>query len=151
MTAQWILLVLEDGQLPDECICYSIKLARRLECSISVLMLGKHSGEEEDSDMSVSLASVLDIIRSEGIDAEGDVVCGDKASAFLKHLARTPTLSAIVWGCREPIGKEGLKHKGDNWFGKVKSSVQCPVVRPEIKNKYKDPGKNLKKKSGGLQ
>ena len=139
MTTQWILLVLEDGQLPDECICYSIKLAKRMECSISVLMLSNHSTRQNDSEIKDVLMPVLDTIRSEGINTNGDVVTGDKASSFLKHLARMPSISAIVWGGRQSIGREGMKQKGDNWFSKVKSSIQCPVVKPEVKDKSRKP------------
>ncbi|MBU0993159.1 MAG: hypothetical protein KJ737_11755 [Proteobacteria bacterium] len=139
MSARWILLVLEDGLFPDESICYAIKFARRMACAISVLMLAGNTsdGDEYHSDMQDTMKHTVDNIIAEGIPAEGNFAYGDKASAFLKHLALNPSLTAIVWGGNEEIGKVTVKKKGDYWFTKVKSSIQCPVVRPEVKDKFR--------------
>jgi len=141
MTAKWMLLVLEDGLFPDEIIYYAIKLAKRMDCSISILMLSVNTSDEIKRDASIQtiMKNTIDMILGEGIHAEGNFAHGDKASAFLKHLALNPPLSAIVWGGNEDIGKGPIKKKGDYWFAKVKSSVQCPVVRPEIKAKTGNP------------
>jgi len=140
MPAKWILLVLEDGLFPDESICYAIKLANRMDCSISILMLLDNTSDEVERNTVIQnmMKHTIDMILSEGVHAKGNFAHGDKASAFLKHLALNPSLSAIVWGGNEDIGKVPMKKKGDYWFAKVKSYVQCPVVRPKIKAK---PGK----------
>ena len=137
MPTQWILLILEDGQFPDESIDYAIKLAKRMDCSISILMLydntiGKMKKKMNGRDM---LKHVVDMIIAEGIQAEGHVAIGNKASTFLKHVAFHPPLSTIVWGGNMEIDAGQMKKKEDYWFSKVKSAIQCPVVRPTIKHK----------------
>ena len=110
-----------------------------MACAISVLMLAGNTsdGDEYHSDMQDTMKHTVDNIIAEGIPAEGNFAYGDKASAFLKHLALNPSLTAIVWGGNEEIGKVTVKKKGDYWFTKVKSSIQCPVVRPEVKDKFR--------------
>ncbi len=137
MPTRWILLVLEDGRFPDESIGYTVKLAKRMNSAISILML--YSYEQADNlekhDGTNMLKHVMDTITTEGIHVEGHIATGNKASSFLKHLAINPSLSAIVWGGNRGIGTRQAKKIEDTWFSKVKSSIQCPVVMPSIKNK----------------
>ncbi len=139
ISVQWIFLILEDGLFPHESICHAIKLAKRINCSISVLMLADYTDEgfEGKTDEQDMMQHTLDMITAEGIHAQGAFGYGDKASEFLKHLALKPSLSAIVWGGNEGIGKGQIKKKGDYWFTKIKSTIPCPVVRPTIKDKSK--------------
>ena len=136
---RWILLVLEDGLFPGERISYTVKLAKRMRCAISILMLpGNHlsetgmgGGEEE------MMMHTLNMINGDGVYAKGVIMRGDKASAFLKHLALAGSLTIIVWGGQEDIEKGIAKKSKDAWFTKVKSAVQCPVVRPAAKSRTK--------------
>lgn len=135
MSAQWILLVLEDGLFPDESICCAIKLAKRMNCAVSILMLPGNSIDEnaKEADDHPLMKHAIDSIIAEGVHAEGDLKYGDKASAFLKYLALTPSVRAIVWGGNQEIEGKSIKKKDAYWFAKVKSSIQCPVVRPMLK------------------
>lgn len=149
MPTKWILLLLEDGIFNPESTCYAIKLAKRIGCSVSVLMLvdhiaGKSGKDTDDPDV---LRQTLDMITAAGIHARGHFGYGDKASEFLKHLALNPSLVTIVWGGREGFVTGQKKKKTDHWFTKVKSTIQCPVIRPAIKEKYK---KQLKTKNSSF-
>ena len=137
MQAQWILLVLEDGLFPDEGICCAVKLAKRMNCSVSILMLpgAVNIDDTKETDIQSQMDDTIKAMVAEGVHAEGNFIYGDKASAFLKHLAMNPSLKAIVWGSNGEIETKTKKKKAPYWFTKVKSSIQCPVVRPELKTK----------------
>ncbi len=139
MSAKWILLILEDGVFHEESVCYAIKLAQRMSCSISVLMLVANTDgtSEACSSEREIFEETLKIISAKGIDVMGKIRCGDKASEFLKHLASNPSFETIVWGGGEEIVAEHHVKKAAHWFTKVKSTIQCPVVRPTIKDKNK--------------
>jgi hypothetical protein len=139
MSLKWILLVLEDGVFRDESVCYAIKLAERINCSISVLMLVDNSDYEADklNNSGKIIQIVLGIIRAKGINTMGKIRYGDKASEFIKHLALNSQLEAIIWGGKEESITGSKKKKSEHWFAKVKSNVPYPVVRPEIRDKSK--------------
>ena len=136
---RWILLVLEDGLFPGERISYTVKLAKRMGCAISILMLPGNSLQEtgihgEEAEM---MMHTLDMINGDGVYAKGVIMPGDKASAFLKHLALTGSLTIIVWGGQEEIEKGINRKNKDAWFTKVKSAIECPVVIPAAKARRK--------------
>lgn len=139
MPTRWILLILEDGRFPDESIGYAVKLAKRMSSAISILMLYSYEGADEDEEVNGQdmLKHIMETITAEGLHVEGNIATGNKASSFLKHLALNPSLSAIVWGGNKEIGRRHMKKKEDSWFSKVKSSIQCPVVMPSMKDKSK--------------
>lgn len=146
MPGRWILLVLEDGIFSKESVCYAVKLAKRMDCAISVLMLTGNSSESLENDfLHDTINHAIQMIESEGVSAEGTSSHGDKASVFLKHLALNSSMSAIVWGGSEEIDKPSVRKKGNSWFAKVKSSVLCPVVQPHIKDGRKKNRKKFKR------
>ena len=136
MTEKWILLVFEDGIFPEESICYAIKLAERIDCSISMLMLKTNEDETSQDEIleRERIQKIVDKMKAKGVMARGEVCYGDKASEFIKHLTSIPTLTTIVWGGREGILPDDGKKKADRWFLKVKSNVRCPVVRPSLRS-----------------
>jgi hypothetical protein len=136
---KWILLVLEDGEFREESVYYAIKLAERINCSVSVLMLVANSDYEADklNNGEKIIEIVLGIIRSKGINTMGKIRYGDKASEFIKHLALNSQIEAIVWGGKEESITRSKKKKSEHWFAKVKSNVPYPVVMPEIRDKSK--------------
>ncbi len=139
MSPKWVLLVLEDGMVPEESLCHTIGLARRLGCSVSVLMLmeenvyGTPAGYEQGCK---DLKQALDRIRSEGLDVRYSLEHGEKASGLLKHIALIPSLSALVWGGKEDIASTRKKRKGDHWFERVRPAVPCPIVSPRVRKTW---------------
>ena len=136
---RWILLVLEDGLFPGERISYTVKLAKRMGCAISILMLPGNSLQQTGihGEAAEMMMHTLDMIKGDGVYVKGVIMPGDKASAFLKHLALTGSLTIIVWGGQEDIEKGTSKRNKDSWFTKVKSAVACPVVMPAAKARGK--------------
>ncbi len=139
ISSKWILLVLEDGVFREESVYYAIKLAERINCSVSVLMLVANPDYEADklNNGEEIIEIVLGIIKARGINTIGEIRYGDKASEFIKHLALNSQLKAIVWGGKEESITGSKKKKSEHWFAKVKSNVPYPVVRPEIRDKSK--------------
>ncbi len=138
MPGQWILLVLEDNLFPEESLCCAVKLAKRMNAWVSILMLpGTKPTDRQphERDLDIMMREAVDRVITEGIHAEGAFKYGDKASAFLKHLAMMPSLRAIVWGGKYEIGVRFMRKRENHWFAKVKSAIQCPVVRPVLKVK----------------
>lgn len=137
MSGHWILLVLEDNLFPEESLCCAVKLAKRMNAWVSILMLpGKVvDAPPYDGEFDIMMKEAVERIVMEGVHAEGEFKYGDKASAFLKHLAIKPSLRAIVWGGSYGIEAKSMKKRENHWFLKVKSAIQCPVVRPVLKAK----------------
>jgi hypothetical protein len=139
MSKKWILLVLEDGTFHEESVFYAINLAKRIDCSISVLMLLKNAErapEELDSKRRI-VKEILKVIRAEKVNAQAKIRYGNKASEFLKHLAGNPSFAAAVWdGKKDFVSGCNIK-KGEHWFAKIKANIRCPIVRPTVKDKAK--------------
>lgn len=138
MATQWILLVIEDGIFAHEGTCYAIKLAKRMSCAISVLMLSENTALDSAKQrrMKEALEQTLAMITAEGLIAEAAIGYGDKASECLKHLAVLPSLSTIVLASDRTAGDSKHKRKrNEHWFSKIKSAVVCPVIRPKRKPK----------------
>jgi hypothetical protein len=136
MATQWILLIMEDGLFHEESVCYAIKLAHRIHCSISVLML-QSNAENEPWDINNAqqvLKKIMNLVKTENITTQGQIRYGDKASEFLKHLADNPSFLTIVWGGEEKTLSGRNKRKTDYWFAKIKTNIRCPVIRPTVKD-----------------
>ncbi len=139
MSAKWILLVMEDSAFRMESICYAMNLAKRIDCSISVLMLASNTDHENErliSDQEI-VKKVIDMIEAEGINTEGTFRYGDKASGLLKHLASFSSFSAIIWAGKEKITSGHNMKKPDHWLAKIETTIRCPVVSPTKKYKNK--------------
>lgn len=134
---KWILLVLEDGAFHAESVYYAINLAKRIDCSISVLMLAANAecdSEGLNSEQGI-VKKILKAIRAEKVNVQAKIRYGDKASEFLKHLAGSPSFAATVWGGKEEFVAGRNKIKKKHWFSKIKANIRCPVVRPTIKDR----------------
>ena len=135
----WILLLLEDGVFHKESVYYAINLAKRIGCSISVLMLmanAAHESEGLNNEQKI-VKKIINAIKAEKINIQAKIKYGDKASEFLKHLASKPSFAATVWGGREEFVAGHNFKKKDHWFLKIKANIQCPVVRPTAKGTSK--------------
>jgi len=133
--------MMEDGAFRAESVCYAVNLAKRINCSISVLMVATNTDHEDESlihDQKV-VKKVLDMINVEGVNTQSTVRYGDKASELLKHLAASPSFEAIIWGGEKKIVSGHNLKKPDHWLAKIEKTIQCPVVSPTKKRK------NLKK------
>ena len=142
----WILLLLEDGVFNEESVCYAINLAKRIDCSISVLMLVANNarGAEGFNNEQRIVKKIINAIKAEKINTQVKIKYGDKASEFLKHLASSPSFAATVWGGEEDFAAGRNKTGKEHWFSKIKANIQSPVVRPTIKriSKNKERAEN---------
>jgi len=136
MATQWILLVMEDGVFHEESVCYAIKLAHRIHCSVSVLMLAANTENEPGiiNNAQQVLKKIMHLIKAKNITTQGRIRCGDKASELLKHLADNPSFLTIVWGGEEKTLSGRNMKKKDDWFAKIKTNIRCPVIRPTVKD-----------------
>ncbi len=135
MSVKWILLVMEDEAFRAESVLYTVNLAKRINCSVSVLMLTENSDDRDDSstDKQDNVEKTLDMIKAEGVYVQGMTRHGDKASALLKHLATYPSFEAMIWGGKQELtSKHGLK-RPDHWLAKIRTMIQCSVVSPTKK------------------
>ncbi|MBL0731758.1 MAG: hypothetical protein JJW03_02755 [Desulfosarcina sp.] len=139
MSDKWILLLLEDGVFHEESLYYAINLAKRIDCSISVLMLvaNKARGSGSLNNEQKIAKKIINVIKAEKINTQSKIKYGDKASEFLKHIAGSPSFAATVWGGKKEFAGGRNKTKKKHWFSKIKTNILCPVVRPGIKEKYK--------------
>jgi len=129
---------MEDDAFRSESISYAVNLAKRMDCSISVLMLAENSesknGHREGKEETIEL--ILTLIKAEGVAVQGISRHGDKASGLLKHLASYPSFEAIIWGGIEKISSKHQKKNSDHWLAKIQSTIRCPIVSPT--KKYQD-------------
>jgi hypothetical protein len=136
MSVKFILLVLEDNVFRAESIDYATNLAKRIDCSVSVLMLIDNPDDENsqlDSEQGV-MDIILKMLNTSSVNAQGTIRHGDKASGLIKHLAAYSSFDAIIWGGKEEIvSKRNLK-KPDHWLAKVRSTIRCPIVSPTKKD-----------------
>ncbi|MBU1170906.1 MAG: hypothetical protein KKD44_15205 [Proteobacteria bacterium] len=132
-----LVLVLENGVADESIIHYSLKLAKRMDCAISVLMLVSYDKENHaQADMGKRvLLHAEEIIKKEGIRVDHEIRQGDKASEFLKYIAVAPTIAAIIWGSDEKIVTGRRRKKSEHWFEKVRPHITYPIVTPRTRAK----------------
>ena len=135
-SVRWVLLVIEDETFKTESISYAINLAKRIDCSISVLMLTENPDSERYplANESEIIKKILHMIKAEGVPVQGTSKHGDKASGLLKHLASYSSFEAIIWGGKEAIVSKHIPKKPAHWLGKIKATIRCPVISPTKKN-----------------
>jgi hypothetical protein len=135
MPVKWILLVLEDETFRLESVYYAVNLAKRTDCSVSVLMLIEHSdaNNARTTDEPEMVEDVIDMLKAEGVNAQGISRHGDKASGLLKHLAAYSSFEAIIWDGKDEITSKHSIKKPDHWLAKIRTTIQCPVVSPAKK------------------
>jgi len=137
MSMKWILLIVEDETFRTESVNYAVNLAKRINCSISVLMLTTNKDQAGNPFISEPeiVKKVLNIIKAKGVNTQGISRSGDKASELLKHLTTYPSFEAVIWGGKEKISLEHSRKKTDHWLAKIKTTIQCPVINPTKKRK----------------
>jgi hypothetical protein len=135
MSVKWILLVMEDKTFRLESVYYTVNLAKRIDCSVSVLMLTEHSDDKnaQIANKQPMIEGVIDMIKAEGVNTQGMSRHGDKASGLLKHLAAYSSFEAIIWGGKVEITSKHPIKKPDHWLAKIRTTIQCPVVSPAKK------------------
>ncbi|MBT4263639.1 MAG: hypothetical protein HN580_14430 [Deltaproteobacteria bacterium] len=126
---------MEDETFRTESVYYAVNLAKRINCSASVLMLTEYSDDENARFASKQkiVEKILDLIRAEGVSAQGISRYGDKASGLLKHLATYSSFEAIIWGGKKEITSKHNMQGPDHWLAKIRKTIRCPVVSPTKK------------------
>lgn len=128
-----IMVLFEDGKIRKETVLYAVELARRMESSLSILMLMSDMDSEAKGLEESKLQSIVESIESYGIPAKREIRYGDKTSELLKFLASDHHPSTIVWGSNDNvITKRGAKP--GHWLTKAARHVGCSIVSPIIKN-----------------
>jgi K+-sensing histidine kinase KdpD len=128
-----LLLVLEDDAMSETTTRYAIKLAKRMDCSLSVLILSAFKDEtafdlKRQQRLIDDVQGILEDESAKGLVAFRP---GDKASQLLKHIALTPSVKAIVWRGDEDIVAGRRPKMSAHWFAKVRSHIACPIIIPE--------------------
>lgn len=132
-----ILLVLENGVVDSAIVDYAVKLAKRMDCIISILMLVSYDRENTiDDDLGEKALIAAGVhIKNEGLTVNHDIRQGDKASEFLKYIAVAPTIAAIIWGSDGDIVTGRRRKKSEHWFEKVRPHITYPIVTPRTRAK----------------
>ncbi len=133
-----ILIVLEDGIFNTDTFLYSVRLAKRMGCCLSVLMLIPYdNGLIDNMAIIKRMNSVIcEFIQEKGINVVSVIQQGDKASQFFKHLAVQSSLATIVWGSDSDIVSGKRRKHSEHWFAKVRAQIKCPVVTPKTRKKH---------------
>jgi hypothetical protein len=128
-----IMVLFEDGKIRNETILYAVELARRMESTLSVLMLMADTESEAKGLVDSRLDTIVETVQQYGIPVKKSIRYGDKTSELLKFLASDHHPSTIVWGSNDNvITKRG--GKPGHWLTKAARHVGCSIVSPIIKN-----------------
>jgi hypothetical protein len=126
------LVIFEDRIIRKDTMLYSLQLARRMEGSLSILMLHDQPEPSEQDNLQKEIAEMLEGFSSEEMVLL-EVRHGDKASELLKYLALAPSFHTVVWGGDGSVLREARRGKKEHWFAKVAQSISCPIVTPMSK------------------
>lgn len=128
-----LLLVLEENAMSATTTRYAIELAKRMNCSLSVLILAAFKNETTDDlkEHQQLIDDVKGLLQTESAKGLIELRQGDKASQLLKHIALTPAIKAIVWSGDEDIVSGRRLKMSEHWFAKVRSHIVCPIIIPE--------------------
>ncbi|GAB6096548.1 hypothetical protein JCM14469_28010 [Desulfatiferula olefinivorans] len=128
-----ILLVLENGVIDAAVVDYAVKLARRMDGALSLVMLVPRdmaSGLWE-----TALAEAGERVRRDGQGGCHEIRRGAQASELLKYIAVAPAIAAIIWGGDGDILTGRRRRKSEHWFEKVRPLITCPLVTPRTRAK----------------
>jgi len=132
-----IMVLFDCLSIREEPVQYSIELAKRMDCSLSVLVLLSLDSEEvlEADDLETradrALQGALDSARRAGVEVEAEVRAGSPSSELMKFLAGARSVRTVVWGgapsCGDPMPDKS------HWLSRMKDMLSCPVVVPSRK------------------
>jgi hypothetical protein len=128
------LVIFEDGSIREDAIHYAVELTRRMDGSLSVLILNDSESEHMAARHKREFDRVVQKLSWEGILGPADIRYGDKASELLKFIALAPAFHTLIWGGEDHVLKAYRSKKKGHWFAKVAKDVGCPIVTPVIKN-----------------
>jgi hypothetical protein len=130
-----ILLLFEDGDIREESLLYSIELARRMDHALLIVMLVERAGDEMQAAWKERFNAIFERCRPADLLYQGEIRCGDKVSELLKCLARTTTISTVVWGSDERVLTRQGERRAKHWLTKVRMEFQCPIVTSKARRK----------------
>jgi hypothetical protein len=131
------LVIFEDGSIREDALHYAVELTRRMDGSLSVLILNDSQAERMEERHRREFDSVVKKLSWEGIQGPADIRYGDKASELLKFIALAPSFHTLIWGGEDHVLKAHRSKKRGHWFVKVAKDVGCPIVTPVIKSLQK--------------
>jgi hypothetical protein len=139
-----VVLVFDEPEPRPEALQYSMELARRMRCTLVLLMLLPHDamdgsrravgstvGMQTPSDK--LFAPAVEAGREAGLEVEALLKTGDPSSELLKYLAETRPIRTIVWGGRREAVERRDRGRRPHWFVRMRSRVEAPVVVPALK------------------
>ncbi|MCP4196302.1 MAG: universal stress protein [Proteobacteria bacterium] len=135
------LVIFEDGSIREDALHYAVELTRRMDGSLSVLILNDSQSEYSEERHKWEFDTVVQKLSWEGIQGPADIRYGDKASELLKFIALAPSFHTLIWGGEDQVLKAQRSKKKGHWFAKVAKDVGCPIVTPVIKNLSKSAAK----------
>ncbi len=135
------LVIFEDGSIREDALHYAVELTRRMDGSLSVLILNDSQSEYSEERHKWEFDTVVQKLSWEGIQGPADIRYGDKASELLKFIALAPSFHTLIWGGEDQVLKAQRPKKKGHWFAKVAKDVGCPIVTPVIKNLSKSAAK----------
>jgi len=139
-----VVLVFDELQPRPEALQYSMELARRMRCTLVLLMLLPHDWVEAPRSVSGTaiaqpapvdelFAPTVEAGRTAGLEVEALLRTGDPSSELLKYLAETRPIRTIVWGGRREAVERRERGRRPHWFVRMRSRVEAPVVVPTLK------------------
>lgn len=146
MQSGYVLLLFEDMDIKIEVIDYAIKLIKRIDMNIKVLLLLKldfmiRNGGKEDliriqelkTKGEHALAPYIDICKHQNIHIRSTVMVGDPASELLKFIAQHRTLHSVIWGGEHEIFSLTKWRLQNHWMAQIKDKLGCPLIIPPRK------------------
>ncbi len=128
-----IVLIFENGGLREEGLRYSVELARRMECPVSVLMLAERAPDAVHAAWENRLAEAAGRIRTAGVLAGSEMRVGDGASEVLKFLAAGPAPAVVVWGGDHGAVLASRHGSSRHWLSRIAGDLGCSVVLPKAR------------------
>ncbi len=132
-----LLVIFEDGSIRKGVLHYAVELARRMDGSLSVLILNDSQSEPMEARHRREFDNTVQKLSWEGIQGPADIRYGDKASELLKFIALAPPFHTLIWGGEDHVLKTHRLKKKGHWFTKIAKDVGCPIVTPVIKSLQK--------------
>ena len=142
-----IMVLFDSASIRSESIRYSIELAKRLDATLTLLVIlpfevnptssgGIEPMIKRGAEAEQSLKKNIEPIENAGLSVKTAVRIGNPKSELLKYAAESGRFEIIIWGARPDLMK-----KKDHWLVRMKDTMECPIITPFIKNdvtaKYK--------------
>jgi len=141
------MVLFDSPSIRPESIRYSIELAKRLNATLTLLVIlpfevrPTASGAIEPmikrgAEAEKALNKHIETIKNAGLAVETAVRLGNPKSELVKFVAESGRFEIIIWGAAPDVMK-----KRDHWLVRMQNTLECPVITPFIKNdvtaKYK--------------